>query len=55
MNLLVPCNLEALEVYCGQTAAALRARTLHTGMLSITPTDTVDAVDSTQTHANFPL
>lgn len=48
-NLSDPCDLEALEVHCGQRAAALGACTFHTGMLSITATNTVDTKDSAGT------
>lgn len=58
-NLSDPRDLEALEVHCGQRAAALGACTLQTGMLSVTATNTVDTMESagtpvkiTYTHIN---
>lgn len=55
VNLLVPRDLEALEVHRGQTAAAVRAcSALHTRMLSIAAVNTVDAVDvDTNSSATF--
>lgn len=53
MNLLVPCDFKAVEVNCGQRAAALRGCILHTRMLFITATNTVDSVGSVDMQAHI--
>lgn len=54
IDLLVPRDLEALEVHRGQGAAGVRPRALHAGVLPVAGTDTVGPSEKEKKKKSLP-